>query len=66
MGIVSISLNDENMNALDRIQKTYGLTGRSEAVRAAINAALSDADIAETVEIADEAFAVLRERHPRM
>lgn len=42
MGIVSISLNDENMNALDRIQKTYGLTGRSEAVRAAINAALSD------------------------
>ena len=28
-----------------------------------INAALSDADIAETVEIADEAFAVVRERH---
>ena len=29
-----------------------------------INYALSDADIAETVEIADEAFAVLRERYP--
>ena len=29
-----------------------------------INYALSDADIAETVEIADEAFTVLRERHP--
>ena len=29
-----------------------------------INAALTDADIAETVEIADEAFAVLRDRHP--
>jgi glutamate-1-semialdehyde 2,1-aminomutase len=29
-----------------------------------INAALSDEDIRETVEIADEAFAVLRERHP--
>ena len=29
-----------------------------------INYALSDADIAETVEVADEAFAVLRERHP--
>lgn len=28
-----------------------------------INAALSDADIAETVDIADEAFAVVRERH---
>lgn len=42
MGIVSISLNDENINALDRIQNTYGLSGRSEAVRAAINAALAD------------------------
>ena len=39
MGIVSISLNDDNMAALDRIQKTYGLSGRSEAVRTAINAA---------------------------
>ncbi|MBO7668383.1 MAG: aminotransferase class III-fold pyridoxal phosphate-dependent enzyme, partial [Firmicutes bacterium] len=28
-----------------------------------INAALSDADIAETVDIADEAFSVVRERH---
>ncbi len=28
-----------------------------------INASLTDADIAETVEIADEAFAVVRERH---
>ena len=30
-----------------------------------INASLTEADIAETIEIADEAFAVLRERHPR-
>ena len=29
-----------------------------------INAALTDADIAETVAVADKAFAVLRERHP--
>ena len=28
-----------------------------------INYALTDADIAETVEVADEAFAVIRERH---
>ena len=42
MGIVSVSLNDDNMAALDRIQKTYGLSGRSEAVRTAINAALAD------------------------
>lgn len=42
MGIVSISLNKDNLAALDRIQKTYGLSGRSEAVRTSINAALAD------------------------
>lgn len=42
MGIISISLNDDNISALDRIQKAYGLSGRSEAVRASINAALAD------------------------
>ena len=42
MGIVSISLNEDNHAALDRIQKTYGLSGRSEAVRTSINAALAD------------------------
>ncbi len=42
MGIVSISLNEDNLTALDRIQKTYGLSGRSEAVRTSINAALAD------------------------
>ena len=31
-----------------------------------INYALTDADIAETVEVADEAFAVIRERHPEI
>ena len=49
MGIVSISLNDDNLAALDRIQKAYGLSGRSEAVRASINAAL--ADIRETEDL---------------
>ncbi len=42
MGIVSVSLNEDNLAALDRIQKTYGLSGRSEAVRTSINAALAD------------------------
>ena len=42
MGIVSISLNEDNLAAPDRIQKTYGLSGRSEAVRTSINAALAD------------------------
>ncbi len=42
MTVVSISLNDDNMAALDRIQDAYGLSGRSEAVRTSINAALAD------------------------
>ncbi len=42
MGIVSVSLNDDNLAALDLIQKTYGLSGRSEAVRTSINAALAE------------------------
>ncbi len=41
MGIVSISLNEENIEALDKIQQVYGLGGRSEAVRASIFAAMS-------------------------
>ncbi len=39
MVVVSISLNDDNIQALDDIQRTFGLAGRSEAVRTAINAA---------------------------
>ncbi len=42
MGIISVSLNEDNLAALDKIQDTYGLSGRSEAVRASINAALAD------------------------
>ncbi|MDR1954845.1 MAG: CopG family ribbon-helix-helix protein [Candidatus Methanoplasma sp.] len=43
MGIVSISLDEESMEALDGIQKKFGLKGRSEAVRRAINAAKTEA-----------------------
>lgn len=50
MSIVSVSLNDENLEALDRIQDTYGLNGRSEAVRASINAALKDIRELESLE----------------
>lgn len=42
MGIVSISLDDESIGILDDIQKTFGLKGRSEAVRRAINMAQSE------------------------
>ena len=50
MGIVSVSLNDDNIAALDRIQKIYGLSGRSEAVRTSINAALADIRELESME----------------
>lgn len=42
MSIVSISLSDENLAALDHIQETFGLKGRSDAVRTAINSAVSE------------------------
>ena len=54
MSIVSISLTDENISALENIQKCYGLTGRSEAIRHSIRAAESEireiADIDGVVE----------------
>jgi len=36
MTIISASLNNETLQELDRIQKTMGFSGRSEAIRAAI------------------------------
>ena len=36
MTIVSISLNDEILAELDRLQKSMGFSGRSEAIRAGI------------------------------
>ena len=36
MPIVSISLNQEILSELDRLQKTMGFSGRSEAIRAGI------------------------------
>lgn len=39
MVIVSISLTDENIAALEGIQKSFGLSGRSESIRQAIRSA---------------------------
>ena len=39
MPIVSVSLTEKNLETLDMLQKTYGLTGRSEAVRVCIRSA---------------------------
>ena len=50
MWSVCVSLSKENLEALDRIESAYGLNGRSEAVRAAINAALADIRETEAME----------------
>ncbi len=42
MPIVSISLNDEILSELDKLQKTMGFSGRSEAIRAGIRSFVSD------------------------
>ncbi len=42
MPIVSISLNEDNIKALDRLQKAHKLTGRSEAMRVCIRSAESE------------------------
>lgn len=39
MPIVSVSLTGKNLDALDMLQEAYGLTGRSEVVRACIRSA---------------------------
>ena len=64
MGIVSISLNDDNIAALDKIQKTYGLSGRSEAVRTSINAALADIREIESMDgIVEGVLVIVRGNH---
>ncbi|MDD2627021.1 MAG: CopG family transcriptional regulator [Candidatus Methanomethylophilus sp.] len=42
MGIISVSLNDDALAELDKIQQTYQLKGRSEAVRTSIKAAAGE------------------------
>ena len=42
MGIVSVSLDEEHLAALDRITGSLGLKGRSDAVRFSIKSALAE------------------------
>ncbi len=64
MGIVSVSLNDDNMQALAKIQKTYGLSGRSEAIRASLNAAMSDIKEEESFEgLVEGVLIIVRGNH---
>jgi CopG family nickel-responsive transcriptional regulator len=41
MPIVSVSLTDKNLEVLEKIQESLGLTGRSESIRACIRSAES-------------------------
>jgi len=50
MVIVSISLSEESAEALEDIQRRFGLKGRSEAVRRSINAAKAEAQMIEEME----------------
>jgi CopG family nickel-responsive transcriptional regulator len=43
MPIVSISLNDEILSQLDKLKKSMGFSGRSEAIRAGIRTFVSEA-----------------------
>jgi CopG family nickel-responsive transcriptional regulator len=42
MPVVSVSLTDKNLEVLESIQESLGLTGRSESIRACIRVAESD------------------------
>ena len=42
MPVVSVSLSDENLAFLDKIQEAYKLKGRSDAVRTSIQSAISE------------------------
>jgi len=42
MTIVSISLNDEILSELDKLQSSMGFSGRSEAIRAGIRSFVSE------------------------
>ncbi|MBO4568582.1 MAG: CopG family ribbon-helix-helix protein [Candidatus Methanomethylophilaceae archaeon] len=57
MGVISVSLNEDSLRDLDKIQEEYGLHGRSEAVRVSIAAAIDE--IREMGEIKGEVEGVL-------
>lgn len=64
MAIISVSLSDENLATLDRIQETYGLKGRSDAVRTAINSAVSEMqDLADLDGIVEGVLVTIRRDH---
>jgi len=57
MTIISISLPEESIGSLERIQESLGLSGRSEAVRASIK--IAETEMKDTEELGDEVEGVL-------
>ncbi|HEY7110389.1 MAG TPA: CopG family ribbon-helix-helix protein [Nitrososphaeraceae archaeon] len=50
MTIVSVSLNDDILEGLDKLQKSLGFTGRSEIVRAGIRNLLAEERMKQELE----------------
>ena len=57
MPIVSISLNDELLTELDKLQKSMGFAGRSEAIRAGIRNFVSEEK--QKTEVSGDIHAIL-------
>ena len=57
MPIVSISLNEEILSQLDKLQKSLGFSGRSEVIRAGIRNFVSEAK--QKIELSGNIHAIL-------
>jgi CopG family nickel-responsive transcriptional regulator len=64
MGIISVSLTDENLEQLDEIQRTYGLKGRSDAIRHAIRSAENEMkDSSEMIGPVEGVLIIVHDHH---
>jgi len=57
MPIVSISLSEDNIKALDKVQRAHGLSGRSEAMRVCLRSA--EAEVRDRESLKGEVEGVL-------
>jgi CopG family nickel-responsive transcriptional regulator len=57
MPIISVSLSDDNLKSLDKLQKSYKLGGRSEAIRVCLRAA--EAEVRDRESLKGEVEGVL-------
>jgi CopG family nickel-responsive transcriptional regulator len=64
MPIISVSLNEEYTKDLDVIQTTFGLKGRSEAIRASIIAAMDEIKRMDSLEgVVEGVLIIVRGNH---